>query len=308
MKDTRPPTNATSIEPLRERLRREAAAVMAEQTRAELQEQDRERAYREKLLPKMLYAAEYFRAIIDDINIINPIVLADFPIGPSDRETVELKQGGYRIFVDDASQPREITVSCTCSLSEPIVKHCQNARDADTFEAVVREMGLGYHRRRQSDLSTTQTERSRFLMEGQLSASFTIKANVENTNLEVTTHNLEEKPRILHTLSLETVDEAFLESLTSLLLRESSILIQRQISEQTRQELRATIDAHEKSREAMLEETRVAEALESANRLDKRIVRSAGETSKMAAKAVYGKTRQALKAIERTSNRAESDK
>lgn len=234
---------------LREQLRNEADAARRAAEAKESRAQADLAFYDEHLLPVMLRAAAYCEDAVDDLNAIGKEITALYPIGPSSGRDVAFRQGGYDVAVDNRAQPSRIAVTCTCEIKLPITRYITSIVEADGFEQHLREMGIEFYRRRQNDLSSGEPEKSRFAIEGSLIAGFTVAALPEQRAIEVLTRNLEPEPRRSHSLVPEKIDEELLESLLSLLLRQTDRLIGHEIDPEVKAWLREEAERHRKERE-----------------------------------------------------------
>lgn len=260
---------------LREQLRAEAEA----KRRAAAEQESRAQAdlafYREQLLPPMLAAAEYFEGAIADLNAIDREVTALFPIGPDASREIPFRQSDYQVFVDNAAQPTSIAVSCLCEMKLPATRHIASVVEADSFEKHLREMGIEFHRRRQEDLSTGEPEKSRFTMEGSVSAGFNLNAMPEQRAIEVLTRNLEPEPRRSHMREPPDVNEELLETLLRLLLRQTNRLLRYEVDPQTRAWLQEQTELQKRERREALETTPRGGLVHTGLNLKHRVTRAA---------------------------------
>ncbi|MEM8490565.1 MAG: hypothetical protein AAF756_07020 [Pseudomonadota bacterium] len=263
-----PKTDTSSQGSLRERLNVQAeAARAAEKTRSEQASASAE-FYRTHLRERLLRAADYFQGIVEDLQTIQFETSAMYPFGPSGERDVLLKQHDFLFSVDDPELPKKVSVACTCDLKLPVSRTVQNLHDANEFEDYLRETGIRYYRHRQTDLSSSGNESSRFTVEGSLTAGFHLQANPEKQGIDLHTLNLERLPTRSYLLQPERVEDILFERLGRLLLREIDSAVKTEVSPEVRKALqakaaqrqreRAQVDAQSEAASAQAKEGRAS--------------------------------------------------
>jgi len=257
---------------LKARLRLEAEAARQDARARELTEAVNREYYESNILPAMLSANEYFKAIVEDLNTIDRATNALFPIGPPGRKDVAFTQKDYRFFTDDPKWPHLVSLACTCEMKTPTIRHASSIVEANEFEKHLREMGVNFYRRRQEDLSNAETEKSTFSMEGWITAGFEVHARPEKRSVELLTLNLESEPRTSYLLKPERLGETLYESLGRLLLRETSTLFKIEVDPKVRAELRRQVEAREEERKHAVSEIDSPNFLLAARRVSQQVM------------------------------------
>lgn len=231
---------------LREQLRQQAAVVERQNAAQIGQESTDEQVYRDQLLPALRGAASYFKAVIDDLEIIQSTLRFSLPLGPRTAPEVKFRQSAYRLAIDDEEEIREIMVSARCELTAVLTRRIDDLRAANSYEEMLRERGLSFFRRRSEQRSGPQTESSHFTVEGAMSCGFTLQADLPNRRIQVRTHNLEDRPIRVHPLAPQRLDEALFESMGRLLLRQQDQLLFTEVSDELRAQLRERVRSGER--------------------------------------------------------------
>jgi len=232
---------------LREQLRQQATSVRQQKAAENSRELKDQAFYREAILPALRAAADYFRAVVGDLEVVQPNIRFALPLGPRTEPEVHFRQSNYRFSMDQEEQIGELFVTARCEMNAVLSRHIDDVREADAYEAMLRERGLPYFRRRSEDLRKGRTENSHFTVEGGMPCGFKLLADIPGQRINVQTHNLEDLPLRTHLLQPQRFDEAFFESLARLLLREQSQLVSTEVSEEVRQRLQQQIAAGEQA-------------------------------------------------------------
>ena len=239
---------------LREQLRHQAATVEDRRADDELAAAERERTYREEILPALRRAGEYFGAVVGDLETIGHSIVTDFPLGPANSPGVAFRQSGYRLYIDDSRNTREVAVTCNCELSSPLTRRIGVQKDADDYERRLRGMGLSYHRLREHNLSHGQSESSRFSVEGEMHSGFRMRIAPDGKRIALETRNLVDRPTVTHVVDPENLDDELLDTLGRLLLRERRFLFKSEMSVEHRERLSAEVKRLQLERERELAE------------------------------------------------------
>jgi len=257
---------------LKERLRHEAEAALQDAKAREFTEKANREFYENSILPAMQSANEYFRAIVEDLKTIKSTTTVFFPIGPPGGRDVAFNQADYRFFIDDPTCPQLVSLACTCEMKTPTIRHVSSTLEANEFEKHLREMGVNFYRRRQEYVSDADMEKSKFTMEGAITAGFELHARPEKRSIELFTRNLESEPRTSYLLKPELLGETLYESLGRLLLRETATLFKVEVDPKVREELRRQVDAREEERKRAVSEIEASNSLVAAKRVSQQVV------------------------------------
>jgi len=237
---------------LREQLRQLAETVEERRADDELAAAEHERAYREEILPALRRVAEYFGAVVGDLETLEHSIMTEFPLGPANSPGVAFRQSGYRLYIDDSRNTREVAVTCNCELSSPLTRRIGVQKDADDFERRLRGMGLSYHRLREHNLSHGQSESSRFSVQGEMHSGFRMRIAPDCKRITLEMRNLEDRPTVTHVVDPQRLDEALLDTLGRLLLRERRFLFKGEMSAEDRERLSAEVKRLQLERESEL--------------------------------------------------------
>lgn len=263
---------------LREQLQQQAASIRQQSAaRSDRTTRDRE-FYRQHSGPALQAAADYFRTVVSDLEVVQPSVRFTLPIGPRTDPNIAFRQGSYRLAVDGDDEISGLSVTARCEMNAVISRHIDDLREADAYEQMLRERGLAFFRRRSEDLRGGDSESSHFTVEGGMPSGFRLTADLPGRRIRVQTHNLEEQPLRLHLLRPQRFDEELFESLGRLLLREQDHLVFTEVSAQVRERLRRQICAREQAQlahQAAREAQRAAQLRQGSLALLKDRVRSA---------------------------------
>ena len=210
---------------------------------AELKAQ--EEFYLTQLQPAMVRAYEYFSELVENLNIVAPDVRPAYPIGPRDNHQITLRQGDYEFDFDHVKKPRVLRIYCSCTLERPLEFH------VPTKEAVLKHTELleryGAHFNCKNHLDKHYNIRAgTFLLEGPVKVRVQILANATERCIEIDFRNLEDQPQKHYKFPPESIDNDFLDRLARVLTRDEEKLVEVQVSDQMREDLRRQVEADKK--------------------------------------------------------------
>lgn len=211
---------------------------------AELRAQ--EEFYDAQLKPVMVRAYDYFSEIVENLKIVAPDIRPNYPIDPQEREGITLNQSDYQFDFDNVKNPRQINIYCTCTLEQPREFHVPTKDAVLKYAELLKSYGFPHHCKNHLD-KLYNIRGGTFLLEGPLNIHIRILAHPADRCIYLIFRNLEDQPNKRYKFLPEAVDDVLLERLARVLIREESKLVEVQVSDGVRGELRRQLE-QEKNR------------------------------------------------------------
>ena len=219
--------------------------------------------YDTQLRPVLRRAHDYLLELVDTLNTVAPDVTASFCLDPEQKQTFSMKQGTYTFRGGDYDKPLELVVSSECRLAKSPEYYVRSKAAVSRYAALLDSHKFSYHSRNELD-SAHEICGATFKLEGPLKVQIRLLASPADRCIYVDLLNLESQPMKRYKFPPEKVDDALLDRLARMLVREESVLVEVKISEDTREALRQKL-AEQKRR--LDEEQARADAAAEAERL-----------------------------------------
>lgn len=242
---------------LRDELRREVREIQAGNVQADTQQKADSVFYSDYLQPAMEQVQQYFAEVIENLNIIKPVIHPDYPFSPSSKDPVFLTQSGYKLHVDDPKAPRQVDIVCSAILEGTQEFFVRSREAVEKHASLLESYEFPFHRKNFLD-EQYEVRGASFLLEGPLQIHIRILAHLEERCIHIYLRNLEDKPLKRHRFSPEDVNEALLERLTRVLLRKEKQLVEVSVSEEVRSDLRRQLEAEQQLKVQQLAEASAA--------------------------------------------------
>ena len=247
---------------LRDELRQEVREIQAGNVQTDTLQKADGAFYHDNLLPVMVEVHQYFAEVIENLNIIKPVIHPDYPFSPSAKDPVFLTQSDYKILVDDAKAPRQIDILCSATLEGTQEFFVRTREAVEKHASLLESYDFPFHRKNFLD-EQYDVRGATFLLEGPLKVHIRILAHLEERCIHFYLRNLEEKPLKRHRFAPEAINESLLERLANVLLRKEKQLVEIRVSEEVRSDLRRQLDAEQRIKVQQLEEANAAREADS---------------------------------------------
>ena len=229
--------------------------------------------YDNHLLEVMRRAHDYFSELVAHLNTVAPEVSPTYPLAPPLGPPITLKQEGYVFRSDSYEKPMNISVHCECHLEKRCEFYVRTKAAVANYAAALDGHKFPYYTKNELD-QRHDVVNARFILEGPLKAQIRLLASPEDKSIYIDLLNIESRPVKRYKLAPENVDEALLDRLARMLIREEETLVEVRISEDARAKLRKKLE-EENRRKA--QESAEAEAQREAERLAEEEVPAHGQ-------------------------------
>jgi hypothetical protein len=266
---------------------------------------EREQFYREKILPRMIKAYQFFNELIEHLNYVNLETIVNYPL-LADGKLQPLRQEGYKVVIDSSKALKRIDVSMEGVLDNPIEFEIFGMDAVMKHADRIERYSFRHDRKDKKDPASMETVSARFILQGPLPLKVTIEADVDESKLIVTVRNFNEPGFTKYTLSVEQFSDEFLDQLGKFVLRKEDRLFGKseELSEAAKKQLRDRMIVEARLREQELleaEERRKAEEeaerQKSAKEQFKRVVNTTVAQSKENLKTRVSQGKESLKGM-----------
>ncbi len=193
-------------------LKKQAEEVKEKQRQELSQTQARARLVEDCLRPRMRALYDFFRELKEQLDVLDPDVRRDYQVegvGVLDN----LRQGHYRIEVEDPRQVDSFAFRYTCARDERL-EFRREQRSAQRTKELLWSHNLRFATRDASGGGTT------FLLSYQVPVSLSFGIDPEKAAITLRIRNLERLGLTLHRFAPERIDQEFMDELGKCVLRE----------------------------------------------------------------------------------------
>ena len=228
--------------------------------------------YTEQLRPVMLRADKYFSELVSTLATVAPEVRPVYPLDPTPGKSLSLEQADYSFHSDSGENPLQVDVICSCTMERPMEYRVRGKNAVENYAALLAAYKFPHHRKNELD-KRHEVISATFILEGPMKAQIRILADAAERSVFVEIFNIEDQPFKRYKLAPEKVNEALLDRMARLLVREESQLVeQQQISEDVREELRRKVEQDKRRAEQAQAELDAQVALEAQAEQESRLI------------------------------------
>ena len=277
-------------------LQSKVAAVEADERARSAEIQAQAEFYNLELRPVMVRINEYFKEIIESLNVIKPEISARYPLDPESSIGVELRQSNYYYNYDNIEAPRQIDIICECHLGKPTIFHVPTKLKVEDYSRALNDYDFSYDQKNHLD-NFYEIRGATFTLEGPLKAQIRITASAADRCVFIHLRNIEHEPMKRYRFAPSDLKDEVLERLARMLLREESQLAEVSVStdfrltlQQQLEEEKLQVEKHIAESMAHIESERLAEQEAKLLNRGKRIISlNANRVIKAASKLGTGK-------------------
>lgn len=234
-------------------LESEVQRVQARDEAAKAEREAQAAYYEAALKPVMVRARKYFSKLVESLDIVQPEVSPTYRLNPGNDDDIQFSQSGYEFDYDSSGEPRQLVLRSSCVLDEPLQFFVATKEGAEKYANLLDGYGLSYHRRNHID-KLYEVRSATFTLEGPLQITIRLLADPAERCIYVDLRNIESQPIKRYKFMPDRVDEALLERIGRLLLREESRLVSVDLDDEFRNELRLKLQAQKEEQARALAE------------------------------------------------------
>lgn len=225
---------------LLDELKEEVRRIKAREFRQTAELQAQSEYYSAHLRPAMLRAYEYFAAVVENLNIVEPDIHVRYPLNPLLEHGVGLKQSQYKFRADNKESPRQIDLFCRCTLEKPQDFYLSSLKQIQAHTELLDSYDFAYHRKNRLDRHH-DIRGATFILEGPMMAHVRITANPADKSIRFVLRNIEPEPIKRYSFSPDAIDDELLERVAKVLLRRIPKLVERTVDSAFRAQLQDRI-------------------------------------------------------------------
>ncbi len=225
---------------LLDELKEEVRKIKAREVRQTAELQAQSEYYNAHLRPAMLRAYEYFAAVVENLNIVEPDIHVRYPLNPLLEHGVNLKQSQYKFRSDNKESPRQIDLFCRCTLEKPQEFYLSSLKQIQAHTELLDAYDFAYHRKNRLDRHH-DIRGATFILEGPMMAHVRITANPADKSIRFVLRNIEPEPIKRYSFSPDAIQDELLERVAKVLLRRIPKLVERAVDSAFRAQLQDRI-------------------------------------------------------------------
>ncbi|MCI0506982.1 MAG: hypothetical protein L0Z73_12855 [Gammaproteobacteria bacterium] len=249
-------------------LRKQSESKQIEEQHANNRKEKAEQYYREKVQPKLNEIYTHFNELAKHLNYVKPNTVATYTINATGLQA-EFKQQDYKVQVDSMTDTNYISIRCTCArptdvefvVDDPAAvnkhKHYFNINNMN-FQTYPRNNG---------------EPGARFTVKAEIPVEFLFKGDRENGRINLVVSNFDNLGRRNRELTVQDINDNFLDALDRYLIRENADFFKLTINEKAKEEIRAKVQEEQRRRmeelkemERLAQEEQLREKLEKENK------------------------------------------
>jgi hypothetical protein len=216
--------------------------------------------YRAQVKQRMIMANDFFTQLVNKLYEKKLVIQAEYPFKPEGKK-VTLLQQGYKAYSDNIPDPRQITLSFTCSLANPTTYDVRGHGSA-LAQGELLDRYQFKHEKLEARDQNRMVIGARFKLQGPLQVKCVLQFDEAKQIIKLLLTNIVGPGTSQYNLKPEQLDETFMDHLGKYLLRKEANLFQEEISDDAKAMLRKKLQQEQLQREAELravEEQRKAE-------------------------------------------------
>ena len=193
-------------------LKKEAQALAAEKARETSEQAAAVERAREHLQPRMQKLLEYFTELKSHLELLNREILASYEVRGAGRVDA-LLQGDYRIATERPERIEKFSFRYVCAKDGAFQVNQGDAAAVSAYRDYLRDHGL------QAKVRDTGRGSALFMVQAAVPVLVEFSADYERVAIRLRVRNLTSLGVTRHTLTLEQVDERFMDELARAILR-----------------------------------------------------------------------------------------
>jgi hypothetical protein len=247
-------------------LKSQAEHIKAKEHARQQAEEDKDRQYREEILPKLEYVYGYLSELAEHLNCIVPDVYVSYDIAGK-AKTPDLKQVSYEINVDSRKAMTRIDFEVTCEAEGETAFDIEGKKNIDHIRELLIKSGIKFEfKMKMNDLQVTHS--GRFIIKNKVPARLSFIAEPEQGKVVIQLRNFDALGTHRMVIQPAQLTDEMMDRLGRYILREMSDFLQLEISEQDRHQIKEMLEKDRHRRQMELREAEWREQVEQA-RLEK---------------------------------------
>lgn len=233
-------------------LKNESANQKADEAKEQQRQADLLKYYQEKIHPKMLQLYTFLNEFIEHLNYINKITKVSYPIAPNGG-LCGFEQSGYKVTIDSTKAIKDLNLSFSCKLIEPLVFEVENSERILTYTDLLNTFRIDFDRIDNKD-NNYELISSKFKIKGPIQVNIILQADIQTSSINMLLNNFEKPGASKHIFKERHITEEFIDGFGKYILHENPMFLKLEIAEDEKDKIRQSIQADLKRRKEELEE------------------------------------------------------
>lgn len=233
-------------------LKNESANQKADEAKEEQRQADLLKYYQENIHPKMLQLYTFLNEFIEHLNYINKITKVSYPIAPNG-DLCEFEQSGYKVTIDSTKAIKDLNLSFSCELKEPLVFELENSERIFTYTDLLNTYRIDFDRIDNKD-NNYELISSKFKIKGPIHVNIILQADIQTSSINMLLNNFEKPGASKHIFKERHITEEFIDGFGKYILHENPMFLKLEIADDEKDKIRQNIQADLKRRKDELEE------------------------------------------------------
>ncbi|MCK4865293.1 MAG: hypothetical protein KAT06_07660 [Gammaproteobacteria bacterium] len=208
--------------------------------------------YEKDIHPKMLKLYTFLNEFIEHLNYLNKVIQVSYPIAP-DGSHCEFEQSEYKVTIDSTTAVKDMNLSFTCKLKEPLVFELENSERILSYTDVLHSYRIDFNRYDNKD-NNYDLISAKFKIKGPVKVNIIFQADIENSSINLLISNFEKAGHSKHVFKERHITDEFIDGLGKYILHENANFLKLDIDEQNKEKIRKNIQADLEKRKLELEE------------------------------------------------------
>lgn len=208
--------------------------------------------YQKEIHPKMMKLYTYLNEFTEHLNYIKKVTKVLYPIAPNGTSR-EFEQSEYKVTIDSAKAVKDMNLSFTCKLKEPLVFELENNDRILTYTDVLNSYRIDFNRYDNKD-DNYELISAKFKIKGPIKVNIIFQADIENSSINLLLSNFEKAGHTKHVFKERHITDEFVDGLGKYILHEDVDFLKLDIDEQNKETIRKKIQADLEKRKQELKE------------------------------------------------------
>ena len=233
-------------------LKNQADGLRAKEQQSEGSSGEKTEYYNNEIHPRMMEIYRFLNEMVKNLNFIKPETIVHYPILPGG-EKQPFRQGDYKVTVDSNQQIKNIKLTFTAELDEPVSLQIKGEDDVKKQIEILAGYKILCDRKDFKDNNYKLTH-SDFIIKGPVNISVQFIGDVETSSMQLLLNNFEGPGVVKRNLEAKNINQDFLDKLGRYILREDNKLFSLDISEKDKQAIREMVERERAKREQEIAE------------------------------------------------------
>lgn len=233
-------------------LKSQSEVKKADENKEVRSQEDLEKHYQANIHPKMLQMYTFFKELAEHLNYIKIETKATYPVTPGGIMQ-DFLQGDYKVTIDSINEVKNLKMSFSCSLEEPLIFELENVERIERYTDVLQNYHVEHER---SDTKGPNYEliSAKFKVTGPIPVNIALQGDVGTSSIHLVLNNFELPGISKRTFKEQDITEEFIDDFGKFILRQNPEFLKLDITDEDKEKIRESVQANIRQRQEELEE------------------------------------------------------